>query len=68
MVLYMKVMWTVTLSSFVSRHVPKVAQIKVKDNETRIVVLREISTDKCLLVIYDQSVENENYTVRLMHE
>nr|CDS33160.2 protein broad minded [Hymenolepis microstoma] len=51
-----------------SGKIPKLTQIIVKDNETRIVVLKENSTDKCLLVIYDQSVVNENYTIEATGE
>ncbi|KAM3174867.1 hypothetical protein ACTXT7_009658 [Hymenolepis weldensis] len=51
-----------------SVYIPKLTQIKVRGNETRIIVLREISTKKCLLIIYDQSVKDENYTIETTGE
>ncbi|VDO01471.1 unnamed protein product [Rodentolepis nana] len=51
-----------------SRSIPKLTHILVKDKQTRIIVLKENSTGKCLLVIYDQNVVNENYTIEATNE
>ncbi|KAM7533230.1 hypothetical protein Aperf_G00000120038 [Anoplocephala perfoliata] len=51
-----------------SSKISELSHIRISDDEPRIIVLKDKSTRKCLLIIYDQSVENGRYTIEAIGE